>query len=255
MTTARRTARILPAILAIGLLAGCAAGGPARIDPPPAPVAADPVVAKKAFREAMSLAREGRMAAAAPHYRQAADNDHAEAQYVLATMYKTGRGLPRDVDLAMQWYRRAADAGYPLAQFTLGNIYMKGKDVPRNVPLAIRLYSQAAEQDHPQAQYNLGVYYYGGGRAADYRKAEHWFARAARQREPSSQYALGRMYATPHNGIRLDRVRAYAWFTLAAKNGHVEALTESAKLESRLSVAERASGRSLARRLAAESGQ
>ena len=133
MTTARRTAIILPAILAIGLLAGCAAGEAARVEPPPAPVAADPVVAKKAFREAMSLAREGRMALAAPHYRQAADNDHAEAQYVLATMYKTGRGLPRDVDQAILWYRRAADAGYPLAQFTLGNIYMKGNDVPRNV--------------------------------------------------------------------------------------------------------------------------
>ena len=99
------------------------------------------------------------------------------------------------------------------------------------------------------------MYYYGVGRAADYRKAEHWFARAARLREPSSQYALGRMYAKPHDGIRLDRVRAYAWFTLAAKNGHAEALRESAKLESRLSAAEQAAGRSLARRLAAESGQ
>jgi TPR repeat protein len=63
------------------------------------------------------------------------------------------------------------------------------------------------------------------------------------------------MYGTPHDGIRLDRVRAYAWFTLAAKNSHAEALRESAKLASRLSAAERASGRSLARRLAAESGQ
>jgi TPR repeat protein len=242
-------------ILAIGLLAGCAAGGAARIDPPPEPVAADPVVAKKAFHEAMSLAREGRMAAAAPYYRQAAENDHAEAQYVLATMYKTGRGLTRDLALAAEWYSRSAEAGYPLAQFTMGNIYMKGEGVSRNVPMALRLYRQAAERDHPQAQYNLGVYYYGAGTAADYQKAEHWFARAARQQESSSQYALGRMYATPHDGIRLDRVRAYAWFTLAAANGHTGAQAESRKLEAKLSAAERASARSLARRLAAESGQ
>jgi len=252
MNTARRAAQILQAVLAIGLLAGCAAGGAARIDPPAPAVAADPVVAKKEFSEAMALAREGRMAAAAPHYRQAAENDHAEAQYILATMYKTGRGMQRDPELALQWYGRSAEAGYPLAQFTLGNIYMKGDGAPRNVPLAIRLYERAAEQGHPQAQYNLGVYYYG---ARDYRRAEQWFARAAQQGEPSSQFALGRMYATPHNGIRLDRVRAYAWFMLAARNGHGEAKQESARLEAALSVAERASGRSLVRRLAAESSQ
>lgn len=255
MATARRTAQKVPAVLAIVLLAGCAAGGTARIDPPAPQVAADPVVARTEFAEAMALAREGRMAAAAPHYRQAAENDHAEAQYVLATMYKTGRGMPRDPEAALQWYGRSAEAGYPLAQFTLGNIYMKGDGTPKNVPLAVRLFSQAAEQGHPQAQYNLGVYYYGAGSAADYGEAEHWFTRAAQQNEPSSQFALGRMYASPHDGIRLDRVRAYAWFSMAAGNGHAEALEESRKLEAVLSAAERASGRALARRLAAESSQ
>jgi TPR repeat protein len=255
MTIVRRTGRILPAILAIGLLAGCAAGSAARLEPPPAPTETDQEVARKAFREAMSLAREGRIEAAAPYYRQAAEYDHPEAQYVLATMYKTGRGLPHDPTLAAEWYGRAAEAGYPLAQFTMGNLLMKGEGVPRNVPMAVKLYRQAAEQDHPQAQYNLGVYYYGVGTAANYQKAEHWFTRAAGQREPSSQYALGRMYASPHDGIRLDRVRAHAWFTLAATNGHTGALEESRELEATLSTAERASARSLARRLAAESGQ
>ena len=255
MTIVRRAGRLIPVILAIGLLAGCAAGGAARLEPPPEPAAADPAVAKKAFHEAMSLARDGRMAAAAPFYRQAAENDHAEAQYVLATMYKTGRGLQRDPALAAEWYGRSAEAGYPLAQFTMGNIYMKGDGVPQNVPMAVKLYSQAAEQDHAQAQYNLGVYYYRAGTAADYRKAEQWFIRAARQDEPSSQNALGRMYASPHAGIRLDRVRAYAWFSLAAANGSTDAQAELNKLKAKLSAAERASARSLARRLADETGQ
>jgi tetratricopeptide (TPR) repeat protein len=254
MTIVRRTGQILPAVLAIGLLAGCVAGGAGRVDPPP-PMEAGPEVAQKAFREAMSLARDGRIDAAAPYYRQAAENDHAEAQYVLATMYKTGRGLPRDPALAAEWYSRSAETGYPLAQFTMGNILMNGEGVPQNVPMAINLYRQAAEQDHPQAQYNLGVYYYGIGTAENYIRAEHWFDRAARLREPASQYALGRMYLSPHDGIRLDRVRAYAWFSLAAANGHAEAKAELDKLEATLSTAEQASARSLSRRLAAESGQ
>ncbi len=258
MTIVQRAGRIFPAILALGLLAGCAATGAARIEPPPPPpppAAFSPAIANKAFHEAMSLAREGRMAAAAPHYRQAAENDHAEAQYILATMYKTGRGMPRDVDQAMRWYRRSADAGYPLAQFTLGNIHMKGDGVPRNVPMAVTLYRQAAEQGHPQAQYNLGVYHYSAGTAAEYQNAEQWFVRAARQGEPSSQFALGRLYARPHDGVRLDRVRAYAWYSLAAENGHAEAQAALQSLESQLSAAERAAARSLARRLTAESSQ
>ncbi len=254
MTIVRRTGRILPTVLAIGLLAGCVAGGAGRIDPPP-PIEADPEVALMAFREAMSLARDGRIEAAAPYYRQAAEHDHAEAQYVLATMYKTGRGLPQDSMLAADWYSRSAATGYPLAQFTMGNILMNGEGVPQNVPMALNLYRQAAEQDHAQAQYNLGVYYYGIGTAENYRRAENWFSRAARLREPASQYALGRMYLSPHDGIRLDRVRAYAWFILAAANGHAEAKVEADKLEATLSSAERASARSLSRRLAAESGQ
>ena len=124
MTETRRTRRFPTAILLIGLLAGCTA---ARIDPPAPPVEADATVARKEFQEAMSLAREGRMAAAAPHYRKAAENGHAEAQYVLATMYRTGRGMSRDVDQAVMWYGRSANAGYPLAQFTLGNIHNSGQ--------------------------------------------------------------------------------------------------------------------------------
>lgn len=249
MIIAPRPGRLPAVILLIGLLAGCAAGGSAEIEPP-APFEPDPALARTAFQEGMSLAREGRVAAAAPHYLTAAENDHAEAQYVIATMYKTGRGMPRDVDQAIFWYGRSADAGYPLAQFTLGNLLMKGDGVPRNVPMAVKLFRLAAEQGHAQAQYNLGVYRYSAGAAQNYRSAEQWFLLAAKQGEPSSQYGLGRLYASPHDGIRLDRVRAYAWYSLAAENGHAGARAASAALERQLSAAERAAARSLARRLA-----
>lgn len=242
-------------ILLVGLLAGCAAGGSARIDPPAAPEPPDPAVAREAFQEAMSLARDGHLSSAAPYYLKAAEKDHAEAQYILATMYKTGRGMSRDMDQAAHWYRRAADGGFPLAQFTLGNIYMNGDGVPRNVPMAVELFRLAAEQDYAQAQYNLGVYYYTLGAATDYRAAELWFVRAARQGEPTSQYALGRLYATPHDGVRLDRVRAYAWYSLAATNGHAEARAITARMNKQFSAAERAAARSLARGLVVKSSQ
>jgi TPR repeat protein len=165
-------------------------------------------------------------------------------------MYRTGRGLPRDMDQATRWYGRSAEGGYPMAQFTLGNMHLKGDGVARNIPLAIALFERAAAQGHEQAQYNLGVYYYDQGTEQGYRKAEKWFLQAAGRGEPSSQYALGRLYSAPHDGVRLDRVRAYAWYSLALANGYSAAAAPAAELEKRLSAAEKASARAMARRLA-----
>lgn len=249
----RPISRILLTGFTVLSLAGCAVGGAGRIEPPVPPTANETAaLARKEFREGMALARAGRMAAAAPHYRNAAENGHLEAQYILATMYRTGRGLPQDLNQAIQWYGRSAEGGYPMAQFTLGNMHLKGDGVPSNIPMALALLGRAAEQGHPQAQYNLGVYYYGQGKEEGYRKAENWFLRAASQGESSSQYALGRLYSAPHDGVRLDRVRAYAWYSLAAANGHREAVTASVELETRLSAAEKASARAMARRFAAD---
>lgn len=253
MNLSQQRTRPVAAMLLLGLLAGCVAGETARVEAPPP--AKESATAEDAFHQAMVLARQGRFAAAAPYYRMAAENDQAEAQYVLATMYRTGRGVPQDIDEAVNWYRRAADAGYMLAQFTLGNIYMKGDGVPQDVPAALLLYRQAAAQGNPQAQYNLGVYYYTAEKDRDYPEAEGWFLLAAKQGEAPAQYALGRLYSLPHKGIRLDRVRAYAWYSLAAAKGRADAEKAMAELEPRLSIAERAAARSLARSLVVESTQ
>ncbi len=70
-----------------------------------------------------------------------------------------------------------------------------------------------------------------------------------------AQYALGRLYSTPHHGVGLDRVRAHAWFTLAAENGNEQAAGAAAAIESQMSAAERASSRATVRRLAAQGGR
>ena len=116
--------------------------------------------------------------------------------------------------------------------------------------------SLAADQGHREAQYNLGVLYYNGdGVARDYAEAEDWFLRAAANGDVASQFALGRMYSTPHSGVRLDRVRAHAWYTLAATSEHPDAAAAARRLEGKMSAAERASSRAMARRFAAEIGQ
>ena len=45
----------------------------------------------------------------------AADAGDAGAQYLLASMYESGLGVPRDLALAIDWYTAAARQGDPAA--------------------------------------------------------------------------------------------------------------------------------------------
>jgi hypothetical protein len=237
------------------LLAGCAAGGsPGAVSPdPPEILRPDAEVAGESFRKAVALSREGRMVDAVQWYRAAAERGHAEAQFILGTMYRTGRGVSQDFAAAAYWYQQASLAGNAWAQFSLGNMHIRGEGLPRNPHEGVRLYRMAADQGHREAQYNLGALYYNGdGVALDYVEAESWFSKAAANGDIASQFALGRMYSTPHNGVRLDRVRAHAWYTLAASNEYPGAAAAARRLEGKMSAAERASSRAMARRFAAE---
>ncbi len=75
--------------------------------------------------------RDAANAASNPHYRQAvtnydarnfteaaagfqlaAEQGHAESQYLLSTMYDTGQGVPQDATLGAHWERKAAEQGH-----------------------------------------------------------------------------------------------------------------------------------------------
>ena len=78
-------------------------------------------------------AREGKLLFqnyqnAAMRFRAAAELGHREAQYQLATMYQTGRGVPQDFAEAAKWYRAVAEAGSREARGPLGKLYLQMGD-------------------------------------------------------------------------------------------------------------------------------
>lgn len=251
----RRLCGRLTAVLAgLAMLSGCAAGDARPIaqqaDVDPA-VAAE--IAEESFGKAAALSRDGRIDESVQWYRRAATHGHAGAQWVLGTMYLTGRGVDADPAAAAAWYRQAADAGNAWAQLSLANMYVRGEGVSRDTAEAARLLGLAADQGHPQAQFNLGALYYNGeGVERDYAVAQRWLEKAARQGNAEAQYTLGRMYSAPHDGVGLDRMRAHAWYSLAAASGNEPSRQEAASLARTMSAAERAASRALARRLAPE---
>jgi len=49
-------------------------------------------------------------------WRDAADQEYAEAQFSLGLMFMSGRGMAQSDEEAVQWFRKAADQGFATAQ-------------------------------------------------------------------------------------------------------------------------------------------
>lgn len=69
-------------------------------------------------------------------YRRAAEAGLPEAQFNVAIMLDSGRGVSRDVAQAATWYARAASHGIRRAAYNLGQLYEAGQGVPQNDDLA-----------------------------------------------------------------------------------------------------------------------
>lgn len=66
--------------------------------------------------------RESRLREAAHWYQAAAEQDHGQAQYFLATLYEAGSGVDRDLAKAYQWAKLAMDNEVPEANEFMAQI-------------------------------------------------------------------------------------------------------------------------------------
>ena len=96
-------------------------------------------------------------------YRRAAEGGLPEAQFNVAIMLDSGRGVSPDVAQAATWYARAASHGIRRAAYNLGQLYEAGQGVPQNVDLA-RAWFKAS--DLPAARARLNAIRSGAAKAA-----------------------------------------------------------------------------------------
>ena len=74
--------------------------------------------------------------------------DYADAHYNLGLLFKLAN---QDTDAAQEFYA-AALAGLPKAQYFLGSAHASGRGVERNLSVAVQWWFRAAEQEEPQAK-------------------------------------------------------------------------------------------------------
>jgi TPR repeat protein len=88
---------------------------------------------------------------------QLAEQELAEAQFLVGNMYSGGHGVPQDYKEAVKWYRLAAEQGDASAQFVLGMCHAKGQGVPQDNVSAHMWWNLAASNGKKTALHNIKI--------------------------------------------------------------------------------------------------
>jgi len=86
---------------------------------------------------------------------RAAKKGNPRAQFDLAVMYATGRGVPRNERFAFNWFHKSARHGFVEAKYYMGISFEQGRGVRANAHLARYWFKQAAKAGHSKAIYHL----------------------------------------------------------------------------------------------------
>src|SRR5690606_20809114 len=128
--------------------------------------------AMKSFEAGRAAFQRGDYGTALAHWRQAADDGHAEALYRLGQLYSAGHGVTRDYLRAFELYLAAAELDHAEAEYALGVLHEHGLGVEIDPAEAAYWYARAVDQGHTSAMCNLaGLYERGLGVTQDYVKS------------------------------------------------------------------------------------
>jgi TPR repeat protein len=160
---------------------------------------------------------------AARHYRMAALQGNATAQFKYAEMHACGAGCAQDFENAAHFFRLAADQGHVASQFALGVRYETGHGVQRDEVKASSLFLLAASQGDVDAQFHLASMYEDGrGVQQDDAEAAQYYRQAAVQGHAHAMHKLAGMHRRGR-GVVLDEAMAQALYRRAEDHGHSEA--------------------------------
>lgn len=219
----------------------------------PAPVRKIEVaqVHESTFVQKLKLLSEQRKIDKTKELRLQAEQGDPEALIALASKYRLGVGVQKDIKEAKILERNAAEAylsaalqGDVHAQLRLAQGYYNGSSLPKDDDEAMRWYKKALtslssnpDQGDGEAQYvlsnlyNYGELIYGGVFPQDYREAMKWLEKAAEKGYVKAQGLVGDYYRTglghyydSPNFVMRNNAKAVKWYTLAAENGYHGAL-------------------------------
>lgn len=140
----------------------------------------------------------------------------AEAYRLLGDLSLSGKGLPKDAALAIEYYRQGAEAGSIGSMLALHRLFLAGDPVPKDLAAAEHYGRVAAERAGGEATLELVNFYEREvAGAPNWALAGEWLRRAADQGNREAARRLADYYLSarpgfpdPAEGIRLLRAAA-----------------------------------------------
>jgi TPR repeat protein len=86
---------------------------------------------------------------------RSAHNGNAKAQFDLAIMYATGRGVRKSEKLAFGWFHKSARNNYAVAKHYMGISFLQGRGVRKQPELARYWFRLANKQGYKPSRYYL----------------------------------------------------------------------------------------------------
>jgi len=130
------------------------------------------------------------------------EENNAEAQFLLGSMYINGQGVEKDDTQGLSWIMKSARQGYDQAKSS-----------------ALGIYFELANQGDASAMYNLGyMYLHGWGGEQDTDIGIGWLERAAKNGHVHSAKVLSGIYAEGKFGITPDEDKASFWSNLSVES-------------------------------------
>jgi TPR repeat protein len=90
-------------------------------------------VASADYNSALSAYSSGDYKAAFKEMLPLAEQGNIDAQFWIADMYDSGKGVPENDKAAVKWYTLSAEQGDKYAEYQLGLMYDNGEGVQRTI--------------------------------------------------------------------------------------------------------------------------
>lgn len=162
----------------------------------------------------------------ASYYEECAKVGNARAQYIMASNYYEGDGVPQDYDLAIMYANLAVEQKYTKAWRRWGKFYRDGRAVPQDYEKAKKAYERGCQWGDYNCNNKIGdMYYYGWGFDVNYELAVSYYKKALEAPKKGHRYALRKAYAALGrcfelgHGVAKNLKTATDYYLLAYQNG------------------------------------
>jgi uncharacterized protein len=183
------------------------------------------------FQEGAAAYRARDFAKALVEFKAAAESGDARAMAMVGSMYRTGTGVPQDVEEALRWLKRAAGRNYDEAQAELGLMHVLGQGVAIDYVEGARWFELAARQGNSRAMAALAAMHRDGrGMEVDLPKSLELFRRAAERGSMTAYIGMGNAY---EKGLAVERSlpSALDWYRKALAGGDKSAEASIRRVE------------------------